>query len=99
MAVIKLRRRAYEKPEPVFNNWSTNRGARIRVVEVVAWRIDVTQSSGAGSLNKRIRLELWVTIVDFSSERLSRTESIRLKLHSEVAVKFITLFLHDALPI
>ena len=95
MAVIKLWRRAYEKPEPVFDNWSTNRSARIGVVKVVAWWIDVTQSSGTGSLDKRIGLKLRVTIVNFSGERLSRAETVRFELHPEVSVKIIATAFGD----
>src|SRR5215510_13213827 len=95
MGVIKLRRRAYEKPKSVFDNWSTKRAAGISVVKAVTRGIDVTQASRTGSLDKRIGLDLRVTVVDFSGERLSRTEIARLKLHPEVAVKFIAAALGD----
>ncbi len=49
----------------------------------------------AGSLDKRIRLELRIAVVNFSGERLSRTESVRLELHPEVAVKLIAAALGD----
>ena len=95
MGVIKLGRRAYEKPEPVFDNGSTKRGAGIRVVKAVTWWIDVAQSSGTGSLNKRIGLILRVAVVNFSSERLARTESVGFELHAELAVKLIATALGD----
>ena len=95
MSVIKLRRRAYEKPEPVFDNRSTNCGTGISVVKAVTWWIDVAQSSCTRSLDKRIRLELWITVVNLSGERLSRTESVRLKLHPEFSVKIIAAALSD----
>src|SRR5215510_5038745 len=95
MRVIELRRRADEKPKSVFDNWSTNRAAGIGVVKAVAWRVDVAQASGARSLNKRIGLKLRIAVVDFSRERLSRTEIARLKLHSEVTVKLIAAALGD----
>src|SRR5215216_3231523 len=89
MSVIKLRRRAYEKPESVSDNWSTKRAAGISIVKAVTWWIDVAQGCRAGSLNKRICLKLRVTVRDLSRERLSRTETARFKLHPEVSVKII----------
>ena len=95
MGVIKLRRRAYEEPKSVFDNWTTERRAGIRVVKAVTRGIDVAQNSRAGSLDKRIGLELRVAVVDFSGERLSRTEGVRFKLQTEVAVKVIAAALGD----
>src|ERR1051325_2995593 len=95
MAVIKLRRRAHQKPKPVFDDWTTERAAGIGVVKLVARRIDVAQVSRTGSLDQRIRLELRITVVNFSGEILSRTERVRLELHSEVAVKLIAAALGD----
>src|SRR5215217_6063204 len=95
MGMIKLRRRAYQKPKSVFDNWTTKRRAGVRVVKAVTRGIDVAQNSRAGSLNERIRLELRVTVVNFSGKRLSRTESVRFKLQPEVAVKLIAAALGD----
>ena len=95
IGVIKLRRRAHEKPEPVFNNWSTNRDAGISVVKAVTRWIDVAQHRCAGSLNQRIGLKLRVAVVNFPGERLSCTESVRLELHPKVAVKLIAAALGD----
>src|ERR1044072_4026488 len=95
MGMIKLRRRAHETPETVFDNWPTDRATRVSVVEVVAWRIDVAQNRGTGSLDKRIGLKLRVAVVDFPGKILSRAESVRLKLHPKVAVKIIAAALGD----
>src|SRR5689334_4272120 len=95
MGVIKLRRRADEKPKSVFDDWSTERAARICVVKVVTRRIDVAQVSRTRSLDQRVRLKLRVAVVNFSGEILSRTESVRLELHPEVAVKFVAAALGD----
>ena len=89
MRVIKLRRRAGEKPQSIFNDWSTKRDARISVVKVVTRWIDVAQGSRTRSLDKWICLKLRVAVRDLSGERLARTETVRLKLHPEVAVKII----------
>src|SRR6185503_9925436 len=89
MGVIKLRRCAYEKPESVSDNWSTNRAAGISVVKAVTRGIDVAQRFRAGALDKRVRLKLRVTVRDLSRERLSRAETACFKLHTEVAVKIV----------
>ena len=95
MGVIKLWRRADEKPKSVFDDWSTQRATGISVVELVTWWIDVAQASRAGSLVQRIRLELRVAVVNFSGERLSRTESVRLELHPKVTMKIVAAALGD----
>ena len=95
MRVIKLRRRAYQEPKSVFDNWTTKRRAGVRVVKFVTRGIDVAQNSRTGPLDKRICLELRVTVVNFSGERLSSTETVRLKLQPEIAVKLIAAALGD----
>src|SRR5689334_1973325 len=95
MGVIKLRRRADEKPESVFDDWSTQRAARVSVVELVTRRVDVGQVGRTGSLDKRVGLKLRITVVDFAGKVLSRAECVRFELHAEVAVKFIAAALGD----